>query len=67
MVGFFGAVANLLEADALRKAVDDSVPPAMRKLNLAAFEKGYEYGTQLLDRINRDGDDEAAVSTLEVG
>lgn len=67
MVGFFGAVANLLEADALRKAVEDSVPPAMRKLNLAAFEKGYEYGTQLLDRINRDDNDEAAVSTLEVG
>ena len=28
MVGFFGAVTNLLEPDALRKAVADSVPPA---------------------------------------
>jgi 2-oxoglutarate ferredoxin oxidoreductase subunit gamma len=67
MVWFFGAVANLLEADALRKAVEDSVPPAMRKLNLEAFDKGYEYGAQLLGRINGDGDNEAAVATLEVG
>jgi 2-oxoglutarate ferredoxin oxidoreductase subunit gamma len=40
MVGFFGAVTALLEPDALRQAVGDSVPPAMRKLNLDAFEKG---------------------------
>ncbi len=48
MVGFFGAVANLLDPDALRKAVEDSVPPAMQKLNLQAFDKGYEYGSRLI-------------------
>jgi 2-oxoglutarate ferredoxin oxidoreductase subunit gamma len=50
MVGFFGAVTGLLDHDALRKAVADSVPPAMQKLNLAAFDKGFEYGTNLIER-----------------
>jgi len=44
MVGFFTAVTKLLGADAVRKAVADSVPPAFRELNLKAFEKGFEYG-----------------------
>jgi 2-oxoglutarate ferredoxin oxidoreductase subunit gamma len=62
MVGFFGAVTNLLEADALRKAVADSVPPAMQKLNLAAFDKGYEYGTQLMEKLTQGLDQEEGVS-----
>jgi 2-oxoglutarate ferredoxin oxidoreductase subunit gamma len=45
MVGFFTAVTRLLGADAVRKAVADSVPPAFRELNLKAFEKGYAYGS----------------------
>jgi len=44
MVGFFCAVTGLLEPDAVRKAVADSVPPNMRKLDLDAFDKGFEYG-----------------------
>ena len=44
MVGFFTAVTKLLNADAVRKSVADSVPPAFRELNLKAFEKGLEYG-----------------------
>ena len=44
MVGFFTAVTKLLGADAVRKAVSDSVPSAFRELNLKAFDKGYEYG-----------------------
>jgi 2-oxoglutarate ferredoxin oxidoreductase subunit gamma len=45
MVGFFTAVTNLLEADAVRKAVSDSVPSSFRELNLKAFDRGFEYGT----------------------
>lgn len=48
MVGFFGAITALLEPDALRKAVVDSVPPATRDLNVRAFEKGFEYGLSAL-------------------
>jgi 2-oxoglutarate ferredoxin oxidoreductase subunit gamma len=65
MVGFFGAVTNLLDPDALRQAVEDSVPPAMRKLNLQAYDKGFEYGATLMNRIAETGDAEG-VLTLEV-
>ena len=45
MVGFFGAVTNIVDTDELRKAVEDSVPPALQKLNLAAFDKGFAYAS----------------------
>ena len=45
MVGFLTAVTHLPAADAVRKAVADSVPPSFRDLNLKAFEKGLEYGS----------------------
>jgi len=44
MVGFFAAVTGLLDPDALRQAVGDSVPPPTRELNLRAFDKGFDYG-----------------------
>jgi 2-oxoglutarate ferredoxin oxidoreductase subunit gamma len=48
MVGFFTAVTRLLDAEAVRKAVADSVPASFRELNLKAFDKGYEYGKEAL-------------------
>jgi 2-oxoglutarate ferredoxin oxidoreductase subunit gamma len=62
MVGFFGAVTNLLERDSLRQAVADSVPPAFRELNLRAFDKGFDYGSQLLQKLTENGDAEEAMS-----
>ena len=62
MVGFFGAVTHLLDPGALRKAVADSVPPALEKLNLQAFDKGFEYGSRLLIRMAEHHDGEEAVS-----
>jgi len=43
MVGFFTAVTQLLEPNAVRKAVADSVPSGFREINLKAFDKGVEY------------------------
>jgi 2-oxoglutarate ferredoxin oxidoreductase subunit gamma len=48
MVGFFTAITHLLDPDAVRKAVADSVPPSFRELNLKAFERGFECGTTAL-------------------
>jgi 2-oxoglutarate ferredoxin oxidoreductase subunit gamma len=48
MVGFFTAVTNLLDADAVRNAVVDSVPPSFLDLNLKAFEKGLQYGLETM-------------------
>ena len=58
MVGFFTAVTHLLEADAVRKAVADSVPASFRDLNLKAFEKGLEYGATALTATAHPADAE---------
>ena len=58
MVGFFTAVTQLLDPDAVRKAVADSVPPASRELNLKAFEKGLEYGITALTVVPSSADAE---------
>ena len=55
MVGFFGAVTSLVDADALRNAVKDSVPPALEGLNLQAFDKGFEYGSHLMQKLAEEG------------
>jgi len=48
MVGFFTAVTKLLGADAVRKAVEKSVPPGTERLNLTAFDRGFSYGQDQL-------------------
>ena len=48
MLGFFAAVTSAVPPEALRKAVESSVPAGTEKLNLAAFDKGYEFGRQLV-------------------
>jgi 2-oxoglutarate ferredoxin oxidoreductase subunit gamma len=50
MVGFFSAIAKLINPEAVRKAVQESVPKGTEKLNLAAFDRGYEYGQNLLSK-----------------
>jgi 2-oxoglutarate ferredoxin oxidoreductase subunit gamma len=56
MVGFFTAVTQLLDADAVLKAVADSVPSSFLDLNLKAFKKGLEYGANTLTTSAADGE-----------
>jgi 2-oxoglutarate ferredoxin oxidoreductase subunit gamma len=65
MVGFFGAVSQALDPDALRKAVAASVPEAYRELNLKAFDRGFEYGTKELTETIVKQDSQVAVGALE--
>jgi 2-oxoglutarate ferredoxin oxidoreductase subunit gamma len=48
MVGFVTALAELATPQSVRKAIADSVPKGTENLNLAAFEKGLEFGQSLL-------------------
>jgi 2-oxoglutarate ferredoxin oxidoreductase subunit gamma len=50
MLGFFGAMTEVMPVEALRKAVESSVPSGTEELNLKAFDKGYEYGIQLKEK-----------------
>ena len=47
------------------QAVADSVPPAMQKLNLQAFDKGFEYGSDLVHRMAENGDAEPMLLETE--
>jgi len=60
MVGFFTAVTQLLEPDAVRKAIADSVPSHSKDVNLKAFDKGYEYGVKEMKDAPARGELEAA-------
>ncbi len=49
IVGFVTAMTGLASPDAVRMAISASVPRGTEPLNLAAFEKGHEYGKSLLE------------------
>jgi len=50
IVGFFTAVTNPIDADAVRKSVKDSIPKRTEDLNLPAFDRGYEYGLEVMKK-----------------
>lgn len=47
MVGFFVAVTKILNPEAVRKAVEDSVPKGTADLNLKAFDRGFEWAKRI--------------------
>lgn len=64
MVGFFTAITEVLDPEAVREAVADSVPLNFRDLNLKAFNKGYDYGRAALSNAPQtvDLDSQAVLS-----
>lgn len=46
MLGFFTAILGVTRKEAMRKAVEDSVPSHTIDMNLTAFDRGYEYGIE---------------------
>jgi 2-oxoglutarate ferredoxin oxidoreductase subunit gamma len=51
MVGAATSILGLLELEAVKKAVIDSVPSRFKELNVAAFEKGLEAGNNALKEL----------------
>jgi len=52
MIGAFAAITNLLGLEHLKESIRRNVPKAFTKLNLTAFEKGYEYGKNLAKKAS---------------
>ncbi|MGE5465839.1 MAG: 2-oxoacid:acceptor oxidoreductase family protein [Ignavibacteria bacterium] len=46
-LGFFSAVSGVVSADAMKKALPGLVPDRFLKINIKAFEKGYDHGVAL--------------------
>ena len=44
MIGAFVAITGLLDENAVKESIKENIPKGTEELNLAAFEKGFEYG-----------------------
>jgi len=47
MLGAFVSVTKLLDENAVKESIKENIPKGTEELNLAAFEKGFEYGKTL--------------------
>lgn len=56
MLGFISAVEHLVHAEALKKAILDSVPQATRDKNVEAFNMGREYGNSIIKGLVKPED-----------
>jgi len=50
MLGFFTAVTKIVSPDAMKKALPGLVPGRFLDLNIKAFDKGYDYGQEVLKK-----------------
>jgi len=50
LLGFFTAVTDVVSYDAMKKAIPASVPEKAIDLNMLAFERGYNYGLELIKK-----------------
>jgi len=48
MLGFFTAVTGIVSPEAMKKALPGLVPDRFLSLNLKAFDRGYNYGKQIV-------------------
>jgi 2-oxoglutarate ferredoxin oxidoreductase subunit gamma len=51
MVGAFTSIFSLLDKEAVKKSVIDSVPKRFTELNVKAFERGFEAGEDALKKL----------------
>jgi len=50
MLGFFTAVTKIVSPDAMKKALPGMVPGRFLDLNIKAFDKGYDFGKEVLKK-----------------
>jgi 2-oxoglutarate ferredoxin oxidoreductase subunit gamma len=48
MLGALAAITHLVGGEAMKNAILSNIPKGTEKLNLEAYEKGYEYGRKLI-------------------
>ncbi len=60
MLGFFSAVTGIVSAEAMKQALPGLVPSRFLDLNKKAFDKGYEYGKEVLTEEKKTKTQKAA-------
>jgi len=53
MLGALVALTDITSAEAFKNSLLSNIPKGTEKLNLTAFEKGYEYGKKLLEQTGK--------------
>jgi len=53
MLGALTSITNVITAEAIKEAILSNIPKGTEKMNLMAFEKGYEFGKRLLEETSR--------------
>jgi 2-oxoglutarate ferredoxin oxidoreductase subunit gamma len=53
MLGFFTAVTGIVTPESMKKALPGMVPERFLDLNIKAFDKGYEYGKEILSEAKK--------------
>jgi 2-oxoglutarate ferredoxin oxidoreductase subunit gamma len=48
MLGFLVAITGIVQKESMEKAISTSIPKGTEEINLTAFSRGYEFGTQKL-------------------
>ncbi len=48
MLGFFSAITGVVSPEAMKKALPGLVPGRFLDLNIKAFDKGFDYGKEVL-------------------
>jgi 2-oxoglutarate ferredoxin oxidoreductase subunit gamma len=56
MLGFFTAITAIVSYEAMKKAIPGSVPERALELNLKAFERGYDFGLEVLKKQKKKED-----------
>ena len=59
MLGFFTGISQVVSAEAMKKALPGLVPKRFLELNIRAFEKGYDFGIELLAKEKQETQKEA--------
>lgn len=50
MLGFFTSITGIVSSEAMKKALPGLVPGRFLELNIKAFDKGYDYGKEILNK-----------------
>ena len=50
MVGFFTGITSVISAESVKAALPDSVPERFIDVNIKAFERGYDYAIEVLEK-----------------
>ncbi len=51
MTGFFSSITGIITKQSLEESIKTSIPKGAEEINLIAFQKGYEYGKELIGTL----------------